>query len=88
MIKLKQLFILTFLVLVFKSAVAQKMQMVFYIKDGDKITFSKESADFVRIIEVPDSGINYTYSETYKDGNLKAKGMVSKFAPYWFMRDS
>ena len=81
MIKLKQLFILTFLVLVFKSAVAQKMQMVFYIKDGDKITFSKESADFVRIIEVPDSGINYTYSETYKDGNLKAKGMVSKFAP-------
>lgn len=61
---------------------AQKKQNVYFLKnDGQEVTL-KDSADFIRVIEEPDSGEKYyNIKEFYKDGSKKLLGKVSSFEP-------
>ena len=52
---------------------AQKKQNVYLIKNNGKEVKIRDSADFVRIIEEPDSGeVYFNLKEYYKDGKLKS----------------
>jgi len=61
---------------------AQKRQNVYFYKNNNKEVFSKDSADFIRIIQEPDSGALYfNLIEAYPDGKKKTLGTVSSFLP-------
>lgn len=61
---------------------AQKKQNVYFLKkNGTEVTL-KDSADYIRIIEEPDSGENYfPIKEFYANGKRKLIGKVSSFNP-------
>jgi len=61
---------------------AQKKQEVFFLKNNGKHVNSKDSADFIRVIEEPDSGTtDFIFAEQYVNGKVKTRGFVSKFDP-------
>lgn len=69
------------LVLLSTIAFAQKKQNIYYLKyNGAEV--QKDSADFTRIIQEPDSGeVNFVLLEYYPDDQKKLIGHVSKFDP-------
>src|SRR6476661_3916187 len=63
------------------AATAQKKQNVYLLKNNDVEVKIQDSADYIRIIEEPDSGDrNYVLREYYKSGKLKRMGKVSSFS--------
>lgn len=74
------LFVLLFLGLGITQA--QKKQNVFFLKNSGKHVYSKDSADFIRVIQEPDSGTtDFILVEQYVNGKVKTRGFVSKFDP-------
>lgn len=79
---MKNIIILFSLFVVFSSANAQKKQNVYFFKNNGKEVDTKDSADYARIIQEPDSGeTNYILKEFYSNGNRKTAGKVSAFEP-------
>lgn len=77
--KLTLLFILVFSIIYVS---AQKKQNTYLLKNNNKEVFNRDSADFIRIIEEPDSGETYfNIKEFYQNGNKKLLGKVSSFEP-------
>ena len=71
-----------FLSLSFFYSFAQKKQNVYYFKNNGFEVQSKDSSDFVRVIEEPDSTSTYfNIKEYYKSGNRKMIGKLSSFFP-------
>lgn len=63
-------------------AKAQKKQNVYFLKNNGKEVDLKDSADFIRVIQEPDSGeTNFILQEFYANGKLKTVGKVSAFEP-------
>lgn len=80
--KMKKIFFLSFIILNVFLANAQKKQNVYLVKNNGKEVKIRDSADFVRIIEEPDSGeVYFNLKEYYKDGSPKLIGKVSSFDP-------
>lgn len=60
----------------------QKKQNIYFLKDDGSAVKLKENADFIRVIQEPDSGsIFYSFYEFYKDGSKKSVGKVSSYEP-------
>lgn len=79
---IKNLFSLFILLGTFNCAFAQKKQNTYFYKNNNKRVYSIDSADFVRIIQEPDSGSNYfKLIEAYPDGKIKTRGSLSSFNP-------
>ncbi|RZL50942.1 MAG: TonB family protein [Pedobacter sp.] len=77
--KLTLLFLIIFATIIVH---AQKKQNVYFLKNSGKEVKLKDSADYVRIIEEPDSGEKYfNIKEFYQNGNKKLLGEVSAFEP-------
>lgn len=75
--------LIIFLTLSTLLASAQKKQNIYYVKYNGKFVFNKDSADYIRIIQEPDSGsVNYILMELYPDGGKRRLGSVSRFEPY------
>ncbi|QNK62038.1 TonB family protein [Pedobacter sp. PAMC26386] len=80
---IKKLLLLIILSCPFKWANAQKKQNIYFYKGEYKEVFSKDSADFIRIIQEPDSGnVYFNLIELYPDGQKKTLGTVSRYSPY------
>lgn len=63
------------------GANAQKKQNVYFLKNNG-LEVVKDSADFIRIIQEPDSGeTNFVFLEYHMNGKRKAVGKVSTFEP-------
>lgn len=59
---------------------AQKKKNIYFIGKKGEIVQSRDSADFIRVIQEPDSGsVNYVLGEFYTSGVKKRLGTVSKF---------
>ncbi|SMC48300.1 energy transducer TonB [Pedobacter africanus] len=75
---LKKLWVFGALICVLQQVNAQKKQDVYYYKNNGQLVSDKDSADFIRIIQEPDSGeTNFNLIEIYPDGKKKAIGKVS-----------
>ena len=71
----------------FYNGFAQRQNVYFFRNPGIKVN-SRDSADFIRIVSEPDSGITlYAIKEIYKNGNLKLIGKSSKKESLWFEGD-
>jgi len=78
---MKKRFLIFFLLSTCLSAFSQKRQNVYYIKNGIPVQ-DKESAEFRRIIQEPDSGSTlYQLFEFYPNNIEKTVAQVSKFEP-------
>ena len=61
---------------------SQKKQNVYFLKNNGTEVKLKDSADFIRIIQEPDSGSKYfNLVEFYANGVKKKAGVLSKFSP-------
>jgi hypothetical protein len=89
---MKKLFLLIFLVASFLASPAQKKRNIYYPDDNGTKVAVKDSADYFRIIEEPDSGSNlYNMIEVYPSGKKKRIGKLSEFSPSvkfegWFQK--
>ena len=78
---MKKLALFLVLLSAFVSASAQKKQNVYFLKNSGREVV-RDSADFIRVIQEPDSGSAYfSLLEFYLDGKRKAVGTVSAFSP-------
>lgn len=76
------LFLLVCLVY-FSSAQAQKNQNVYFLKYNGQEVLLKDSADFIRVIQEPDSGsTNFKVLEYYSNNSRRFIGEVSSFTPH------
>ncbi len=79
---MKNIIILFILCFAFSNANAQKKQNVNFFKNNGKEVDTKDSADYARIIQEPDSGeTNFILQEFYANGKRKTVGKVSAFEP-------
>ncbi|MEQ7800516.1 TonB family protein [Pedobacter sp. ASV1-7] len=79
---IKNLLSLFILVGTLNCALAQKKQITYFYKNNNKRVSSIDSADFVRIIQEPDSGSAYfKLIEAYPDGKIKTRGSLSSYPP-------
>lgn len=77
--KLTFLFLAVFSIL---SVSAQKKQNIYFLKNGGAEVKLKDSADYIRVIEEPDSGEkHFNIKEFYADGSKKLIGRISSFEP-------
>lgn len=80
---MKKLILLLVLTGVLGLAQAQKRQNVYFLKNNGINVATRDSADYIRIIQESDSGeVNYKLMEYYLNGKVKALGTVSKFDPF------
>lgn len=83
---LKHLLTLLF-TLALLPAIAQKRQNVYFYKNNDKEVSTKDSADFIRVIQEPDSGAqHFILIELYPDGTKKRVGTVSQYYPKIYLQ--
>jgi antitoxin component YwqK of YwqJK toxin-antitoxin module len=76
-----KMLLLTLGVLASITVSAQKKQNLYYFKNDLRVV-DQDSADFIRIIQEPDSGSKlYTLFEIYPDGTKKTQGTVGAFSP-------
>ena len=79
---MKKIIILLFLCLVLGKANAQKKQNIYFLKNNGKKVAVKDSADYIRVIQEPDSGeTNFVLREFYTNEKRKTIGKVSAFEP-------
>ncbi len=82
MCMMKKLLLFIVFIFVFASSNAQKKQNVYFYKNNNREVSVKDSADFIRVIQEPDSGSsNFNLLEFYPDGKRKVLGAVSAFNP-------
>lgn len=68
---------------------AQKKQNVYFLKDDGTAVKLKDSADYVRVIQEPDSGSTfYNLFEYYPDQQKKRIGKLSSFEPNLIFEES
>jgi len=80
---MKPITILLPLCLFFFAAAAQKKQNVYFFKNNGKEVALKDSADYLRIIQEPDSGeLHFNLFEFYVNDKRKTIGKVSSFQPF------
>lgn len=74
--------VLTLCLLLFSiNSFAQKRQNIYYFKNG-MLTSNKETADYRRVVQEPDSGSSlFPVFEFYSDNTDKTIGLVSKYEP-------
>ena len=66
----------------FQSALAQKKQNTYFLKFNGQHVDVKDSADFIRIIQEPDSGsLNFKVFEYFTNKTLRFLGEASSFEP-------
>lgn len=64
------------------NSFAQKKQNVYFLKDNGKYVDNRDSSDYTRIVQEPDSGsVLYNVVEYYPDGNPKLIGKSSAVDP-------
>lgn len=79
---MKKITLLFILFGAFSLGYAQKKQNVYLLKESGKEVSSRDSADFVRVIEEPDSGtVLFKLMEFHKNGKVRTLGTVSRFYP-------
>jgi TonB family protein len=79
---MKKIIILGALILSCFAVDAQKKQNVYFFNKKGKEVKVKDSADFIRVIQEPDSGeTNYMLIEFYTNDIKKKQGKVSSFSP-------
>lgn len=78
--KLRFIFLFSFLIIT--TVHAQKAQNVYFLKNNGEKVETKEKADFIRIIEEPDSGeTSFKLFEFYNNGKRKTLGHLISFEP-------
>lgn len=79
---MKNIFLICCLSAIVYTASAQKKQNVYFFKNNGKEVKVKDSADYIRVIQEPDSGeVNFVVQEFYNNGTRKTLGKVSAFEP-------
>lgn len=79
---MKLRFLILFSLLIVTSVQAQKAQNIYYLKNNGEQVQTKDKADFVRIIEEPDSAdTRFKLFEFYNNGKRKKLGYLSAFEP-------
>ncbi|RYY07713.1 MAG: TonB family protein, partial [Sphingobacteriaceae bacterium] len=64
------------------NTIAQKKQNVYFLKNDGRYVTKKEDADFVRVVQEPDSGsVLYNVLEYYPNGNSKTIGKSKTIDP-------
>ncbi len=64
------------------NAIAQKKQNVYFLKNDGTYVTKKEDADFVRVVQEPDSGsVLYNVSDYYLNNNIKLIAKSSAIEP-------
>lgn len=77
----KSHFLLSLLLCMCTSVFAQK-QNVYFIKDNGQYVETKDSADFIRIVQEPEKGSElFMVKEYYTDGKLRGLGLSIKVDP-------
>lgn len=79
---MRKVILLSLILFALLNASAQKKQRIYFLlNDGEEILF-RDSADYIRVIEEPDSGeILFNIREFYPNGTQKLLGKVSSFDP-------
>ncbi|HWW42249.1 TonB family protein [Pedobacter sp.] len=78
---MKKLMLSLILTGLFATVNAQR-QNVYFLKNNDKEVKERDSADFIRIIQEPDSGnVNFKLLEYYPEGGRKTIGFTSQIIP-------
>lgn len=81
---MKKLVLSLVLIGLFTTTHAQR-QNVYFLKNNGKEVKERDSADFIRIIQEPDSGdVNFKLLEYYPDGAKKTIGFTSKVMPVMY----
>ncbi|TKC12310.1 TonB family protein [Pedobacter polaris] len=79
---MKKALILSVILFVVLNASAQKKQNIYFLKNNGKEVKLRDSADYIRVIEEPDSGEKqFNIKEFYQNGTKKLIGKVSSFEP-------
>ncbi len=80
---MRKVILLSLILFSLLNASAQKKQNIYFLLDnGEEILF-KDSADYIRVIEEPDSGaVFFNIKEFYPNGTKKLLGKVSSFDPH------
>lgn len=79
---MKRMTFLVFVLMGLSVAQAQRRQNVYFLKKNGKQLPTIDSADFIRVIQEPDSGMtDFILIEQYISGKPKTQGFVSKFEP-------
>ena len=74
--------LILFFSLIATFAQAQVKRNIYYLTETGKEVATKQEADFVRVIEEPDSGDNrFKLLEFFKNGKRKSQGYVTAFEP-------
>lgn len=77
----KNIFALSLLLFLYISAAAQK-QNVYFIKDDGQYVNLRDSADYIRVVQEPDSGSKlFVIKEYYLSGKRKSVGLSNKIDP-------
>ncbi len=77
------MFSVCFLLSVSFSLAQQKKQNVYFLKNDNRQVAHRDDADFIRVIQEPDSGeTNFVVHEYHKNGEKKTIGKVSAFEPF------
>jgi len=73
----------------FGDVFAQQKQQTYFLKNDGREVKLKDSADYIRVIDMPDSGQkNYNIKEFYQDGSKKLMGKLSSFEPIIVYEDT
>ncbi|WP_029281780.1 energy transducer TonB [Pedobacter sp. R20-19] len=79
---MKLRFLILFSLLIVASAHAQKSQNIYFLKNNGDQVETKAKADFIRIIEEPDSGdTRFKLFEFYNNDKRKTLGYLTSFDP-------
>ena len=80
-----QVYIVLFLILVSLTVYAQKKRNIYFLRNDGKHITTRDSADYIRVVEEPDSGsLLYNVFEYYKDNKKKLIGKSSTVDPLRF----
>jgi TonB family protein len=87
--KSNTLFLTYFGILLTTISLAQKKQNVYFLKNNGAVVSLKDSADYIRIIQEPDSGSTYfNLLEYYPNGTKKRMGKLSSYDPNLILEES
>lgn len=86
---MKYIFIFSLTLFLTSKVSAQQKQHTYFLKNDGREVELKDSADYIRVIETPDSGERYfSVKEFYQDGSKKLVGKASSFKPLVVYEDT
>lgn len=78
--------LLLFTLLLISTGVFAQKQNIYLIKDNGQYVETRDSADYIRIVQEPDKGSElYIINEFYKDGKVKSMGLSMKVDPPFYV---